>query len=298
VFYSFVSYFQSSDTTVVESIVVNLRAPRVLLAIMVGVGLAVAGAAFQATFSNPLASPDVLGVSSGAAFGAALGILLLDNDILTQVFAVIFGLLAISIVFLLCRSARSESILMIVLSGIIVAGLFSALVSMTKYVADPMSKLPEITFWLMGSLSGASYSKIEIAAPMFIIGLVVIYVMKWRLNILTLSDEEVRALGHNPGKVRWISVLASTLIVAAVVSLCGLVGWVGLVIPHVARMLVGSDNRYVIPMSIAIGGCFMLIMDTICRTVSVSEIPLSIMTALVGAPLFAALFIWKGKGWT
>ncbi|MDR1404369.1 MAG: iron ABC transporter permease [Candidatus Methanoplasma sp.] len=298
VFSAYITYFQGGETTVVESIVVNLRTPRVILALMAGAGLAVAGTASQSAFSNPLASPDVIGVSSGAAFGAAAGILLFNNDAATQLMAVAFGLAAIAAVFALCKSSRSDSILMIVLSGIIVAGLFSAMVSLVKYVADPMSKLPEITYWLMGTLSGASYSKIIVALPMFVAGMVLIYVMKWRLNILTLSDDEVRALGHNPKKVRWTAVLASTLVVAAVVSVCGLIGWIGLVIPHVARLLVGTDNRYVLPLCISIGGIFMLAMDTVARTASVEELPLSILTAIVGAPLFASIFIWRGRGWT
>ncbi|MDR3283424.1 MAG: iron ABC transporter permease [Candidatus Methanoplasma sp.] len=295
VFASYVSYFNGEGRTITEIVVINLRTPRVILALMVGMGLAAAGATSQSAFSNPLASPDVIGVSSGAAFGAALGILLFNHEAATQILAVTFGLAAIAIVFTLCKSSRSDSMLMIVLSGIIVAGLFSALVSLIKYVSDPMSKLPEITYWLMGTMSGASYSRIVVALPMFIAGMAMIYVMKWRLNILTLSDEEVMALGHNPKVVRWTAVFASTLVVAATVSLCGLVGWVGLVIPHVARLFVGTDNRHVIPMCMAVGGIFMLAMDTICRTVSVEEIPLSIMTAVVGAPLFAILFIWRGR---
>lgn len=281
----------------VQSVTLNIRLPRIILALLVGAGLAVAGAAFQATFSNPLASPDIIGISSGAAFGAAIGLLLFESMFLVQILAIAFGLVAITITFALSKAAKIDSILMIVLAGIIVAGFFSAMISLVKYVADPLLKLPEITFWLMGSMAGANYDKILLAAPMLIGGIVLVYLMKWRLNILALSEEEIRSFGINPRQTRWIAILAATLIVAATVSLCGQIGWVGLVIPHVSRIIVGSDNRRVIPASISIGACYLLAVDTLCRTLAASEIPLSIMTALIGAPLFAYLFLKKERAW-
>ncbi|MDO9522376.1 MAG: iron ABC transporter permease [Methanocorpusculum sp.] len=297
VYGAFLAFFGYPVETTIQSVVLNLRLPRILLALFVGAGLAIAGTAFQSTFSNPLASPDIIGVSSGAAFGAALGLLLFENMFIVQILAIIFGLAAIGITFALSKAAKTDSILMIVLAGIIVSGFFTAMISLVKYTADPLLKLPEITFWLMGSLAGANYEKIVIAAPLLLLGIIIIWIMKWRLNILALSEEEIQSCGINPKRTRWTIIIAATLIVAATVSLCGQIGWVGLVIPHVARMLVGSDNRYVIPASISIGACYLLIIDTLCRTISPSEIPLSIMTALIGAPLFAYLFLKKARSW-
>jgi len=297
VYGAFLTFFGFPVESTVESVVLNIRLPRIILALLVGGGLAIAGAAFQATFSNPLASPDVIGVSSGAAFGASLGILLFEEMYFVQILAIIFGILAIGITYLFSRLAKNDSVLILVLAGIIVAGFFTAMISLVKYLSDPLLKLPEITFWLMGSLVGADYQKILLALPLLLIGIFLLFMMRWRLNILALSEEEIYSLIHHPRLIRWITILSATFIVSATVSLCGQIGWVGLVIPHVSRLLVGTDNRFSIPAGLSIGACFLLIIDTICRTVSPSEIPLSIMTAAVGAPLFAYLFLSKGKNW-
>ncbi len=297
VYGAFISIFGYPVESTVQSVVINIRLPRIILALIVGAGLAVAGAAFQATFSNPLASPDIIGVSSGAAFGAAVGLLLFEDIFLIQGLAIVFGLVAIAITFALSKIAKTDSILMIVLAGIIVSGFFTAMISLVKFMADPLLKLPEITFWLMGSMAGADYEKILLASPLLVVGMVIIYLMRWRLNILALSEEEITSLGINPQLIRWIMIFSGTLLVAATVSLCGQIGWIGLVIPHVARLIVGSDNRYVIPVCISIGAGYLLIMDTLCRTISPAEIPLSIMTAAIGAPLFAYLFIKRGRTW-
>lgn len=297
VFASLLSFFDNGPITTYESVVINIRLPRIILGAMVGIGLAVAGATFQSAFSNPLASPDVIGVSSGAAFGAVIGIMAGFSPISIQLTALVMGLFAIALVYALCRASHTDSILMIVLAGIIVAGVFTALISLMKFVADPLTQLPDIVYWLMGSLTGASYSKIGIALPFLVIGLIIITMMKWRLNVISLSDEEMRALGHNPRYLRWTFIIAATMLVATCVSICGQIGWIGLVIPHVARLLVGSDNRLVIPFSASLGVTFVVAVDTVCRSAVEAEIPLSIMTALIGAPIFAILFIRRGRAW-
>jgi iron complex transport system permease protein len=277
--------------------VMNVRLPRALLALIIGAGLSVAGCCLQSVFSNPLASPDTLGVSSGAAFGAALGILLSNSIIVIQGSSLFFGLAAIVITWLISKVRERSNILMIVLAGVITSAFFSALVSCVKSVADPQSKLPEITFWLMGSLSGSSYSDLRLAAVLIIIPIFLLFLLRWRLNILVLPEEEITSLGMNARMIRWTVILLSTLIIAAGVSLCGQIGWVGLVIPHIARALTGSDHRVTIPAAMSIGATYLLIIDTLCRSLINAEIPLSILTAIIGLPIFAWIFFRKGGAW-
>ena len=278
-----------------EMIIWNVRLPRVIMALLVGAGLAVAGATFQAVFANPLASPDTLGVSSGAAFGAALAILFALNTAVVQSTAIVFGVIAIAVTFLLSRLKGNDNMLLIVLAGVIVSAFFTALVSAIKYVADPQEKLPEITYWLMGSLSGSSWQDLAFAAPLIVLGLLGIYLLRWRLNILMLSEEEIRSLGMKVAHIRWTVILLATMMIAASVSVVGQVGWIGLVIPHIARAIVGTDHRKIIPVSISMGAAFLVIIDTISRSVIAGEIPLSILTAIIGAPLFAFLYFRKGS---
>ena len=292
------SYALSPTGTAEETTVMGIRFPRIVMAMLVGSALAVAGTAFQSTLSNPLASPDVIGVSSASAFGAAFAIFLGLAVFPMQSLAVAMGLVALGVVFLLSRFARSSSILTIVLAGIIIAGVFNALISLIKYVADPLTQLPDITYWLMGSLSGKGYDTIAQALPLFVIGMGVILVLRWRLNIVSLDDEEIRALGHNPQALRWTFLVSATLLVAVSVALCGQIGWVGLVIPHMSRLIIGSDNSKVVPTSMVIGAAFMVFCDTVCRSLIAAEIPLSICTALIGAPIFAVLFIRRYRGWS
>ncbi|GHU55800.1 iron ABC transporter permease [Spirochaetia bacterium] len=277
-------------------IVVNTRLPRILLAMIVGAGISTAGCAFQAVFGNPLASPDTIGVSSGAAFGAAAAILLFSSAVVTQISAVCFGLLAIGITFMLSKRRGRNNILIIVLSGVIVGAFFSALVSYVKYTADPDSQLPEITFWLMGSMNGASFKKLLIGAPFIVVGIAGLMLIRWRLNILMLSEDEIASLGIRVKQTRWAVIILATIIVAASVSVCGEVGWVGLVVPHLSRAVAGTDNRKTLPVCALIGGTYLLVIDTLCRTVSPSEIPLSILTAILGAPLFAWLYFKRTGG--
>ncbi|MDR2394149.1 MAG: iron ABC transporter permease [Treponema sp.] len=281
-----------ADKTI-ASVVFNVRLPRILLALAAGGGLSLAGAASQAVFGNPLASPDITGVESGASFGAAIGLLFSFPMLGVQVLALLFGCTAIAMSFLMSRIRNNGNLLVIILAGIIVSSLFSALVSLVKYTADPFSKLPAITFWLMGSMTGASFDKLTYPFCAIAAGSVVIMLQRWRLNALALRDDEIRALGMYPARMRWQIIICASMIVSAVVSVCGQIGWVALVIPHIARSVFGWDNRKVIPASLAIGAGYMLAVDTIARSLTASEIPLSILTAIIGAPVFGFLYFRK-----
>ena len=271
------------------SIVINLRLPRILMAIIVGAGLTCAGNTFQSLFSNPLATPDILGVTSGTCVGAILAIILSCSILETQLIALVFGLASVCFTLKIAGKNDGRSMVYLVLAGTIASSLFNAVGSLLKYTADPQDKLPEITYWLMGSFTSASYQKILIGCPLIIAGIAVIYLLRWRLNILSLSDDEARASGISIKQTRMLFILASTLITASAVSMCGQVGWIGLLIPHCARMLVGSNNRYVVPVSLSLGASFMILIDTLSRTISIIELPLSILTAIIGAPVFISL---------
>ena len=275
-------------------VVFNVRLPRILLAFIVGAGLAVVGCCFQSIFSNPLASPDTLGVSAGAAFGAALGILLSLSIAGVQALALGFGMVAIVLTFALSNMRKGSGILMVVLAGVITSAFFNALISAIKYLADPTTKLPEITYWLMGSMVGASYFDLSSAIPLIGIPCVLLILLRWKLNVLMLPENESMSLGVKPRTLRWIIILLGTLIVASCVSVCGQVGWVGLVIPHMARRVVGTNHQYLLPASISMGGTYLLIIDTLARSLSSGEIPLSILTALIGLPIFVVLYFKKG----
>lgn len=273
----------------VRAVIFELRIPRILMAIAVGGGLGCAGAACQALFSNPLATPDILGVTSGTCVGAILAILLSFNMAGIQATALFFGLFSVFVTLRISSGKRGISILFLVLSGVMISSLFNALSSLLKYTADPMDKLPQITYWLMGSFTGASYRKLLIGSPMILIGTVLIYLLRWQFNILSLSEDEARASGIHLKRMRILLVLAITMITASSVSMCGQVGWVGLLIPHCARMMTGSNNRLVIPMSISLGASFLILIDTLSRTLTVIELPLSVLTAILGAPFFILL---------
>ncbi len=276
-------------TDTMHTTIFNIRLPRILLALLAGAGLSVAGASFQGIFSNPVATPDTLGVATGASFGAVLGILFGVNMILVQVFALIAGVAAAGIVFSISKIRGTSSIIMIVLAGMVVAALFQSMVSLVKFTADPQDTLPAITFWLMGSLTGTTFDTLAVSAPFIIIGCIIIFILRWRLNAMSLNEDEAKALGINVKQMRIIVILAATMVTAAVVSVCGLIGWVGLLIPHISRMVFGNDNRSVIPASIGLGALFMLVIDTIARSMTAAEIPVSILTAVIGAPFFIIL---------
>lgn len=276
-----------------ESLIINIRLPRVLTALIVGGGLTAAGIAFQALFSNPLATPDILGVTSAASLGAVLGIILSLGTMGIQVLAMIFGLLSILITINLVKRDET-SMIMLVLAGIIVSSLANALASLLKYTADPMDKLPQITYWLMGSFGRTSYKNLALAGPLILISMFVIYKMRWSLNLLSLSEDEARSLGINVKRTRLIFILAATLITASSVSICGQIGWIGLIIPHLVRLMVGSNNLYTLPLGISFGAGFMVLIEALSRTVSVIELPISILTAIIGAPIFIILMRRSG----
>jgi iron complex transport system permease protein len=281
-------------------VLLQVRFPRILAGVLIGAGLATSGAAYQGLFRNPMVSPDILGASAGAGFGAASGILLGFGIVGIECMSFAFGLAA---VLLTCaaagRLARSgDPILTLVLVGILVGSIFTALVSLAKYVADPYSKLPAITFWLMGSLAAIHVRDVEFALAPMLVGLVPLVLLRWNLNVLSFGEEEARALGAATGKLRWIIILCATLLTASAVSVAGMVGWVGLVIPHLARMIVGPDYRVLLPASLLLGGTYMLLVDDLARTILSTEIPLGILTSLVGAPFFLYLLMRAQRGWT
>ncbi len=281
----------------VETIVLQIRLPRAILAMFVGAGLSVSGAAFQGMFRNPLVSPDILGVTAASGFGAALALLLSRGAFELELIAFLFGILGVGLTYLLARTYRSTPVLMLVLSGVIVAAFFSALLSGAKYLADPESKLPAITYWLLGSLNGSSMQSLKLALPPIILGGAGLMLVRWRLNVLSMGDAEARSLGVRTDRLKGIIIVCTTLITAAAVSVCGIVGWVGLVIPHLARMWVGPDHRALLPAACSIGATYLLLIDDVARTASASEIPLGILTAIVGAPFFAYLLRKTQGGW-
>lgn len=285
------------DEGMTYSVIFNVRLPRIFLAMLVGSGLACAGAAFQGLFTNPMATPDTLGVARGASFGAVLAMMFDANLIVIQLMALVFGLLACYITYNISKLKGKSSIVMIVLGGMVVSSLFQAFVSLAKYLADPQDKLPSITYWLMGSMSAASYHTLLLGGPFIIIGIVLIFALRWRLNILSLNEEEAKSMGINLKFMRILVIIAASLITSACVSMCGQVGWIGLLIPHIARMIMGSNNKTVIPVSISMGAVFMLIIDTFARSATSAEIPLSILTAIIGAPFFISLLRKTGGAW-
>lgn len=276
-----------------ESLIFNIRLPRVLTALLVGAGLTAAGISFQSLFSNPLATPDILGVSSSASLGAILGILLSFDTMGIQMLALLTGLFSIFITINIVKKDET-SMMSLILAGIIVSSLANALSSLLKYTADPMDKLPQITYWLMGSFGRTSYKNLLLAGPLIIISIIVIYKMRWSLNILSLSEDEAISLGVNVKKTRLIFIFAATLITASSVSICGQIGWIGLIIPHLVRLIVGPNNLYTLPLGLSLGAGFMVLIEAFSRTVSVIELPISILTAILGAPIFIVLMRKSG----
>lgn len=273
----------------ITTIVFEIRLPRIIGAFVVGAALAMAGSAFQGIFKNPLVSSDLLGVSNGAGFGAALAILLSGLNVVTQIFAFVFGLISLSITYLISKSYKNGGILVLVLSGVAISAFFGALVSAVKFVADPDDKLPEIVYWLMGSLASITVDKLIMISVPIIIGVVVLMLLRWRINLLSMGDEEAQALGLNPSRTRLVVIAACTLLTSAAVSISGIIGWLGLVIPHMTRMIVGPDNKILIPASLSLGASFLLLIDNISRAVISIEIPIGILTAVIGVPIFLYL---------
>lgn len=278
-----------------EAAVINIRLPRIALACLVGCCLSLAGTAYQSVFGNPMAAPDILGASSGACFGAALAILLgfSCSGITGMAFA--FSLLTIVLVYLIGIRTRGSRAVSILLAGVMVSSLFSAGTSFIKLVADPGNQLPAITYWLMGSLSGTRLSDVGFALVPMTLGALPLLLLRWRINILTLGDEEAATLGVNTGALRLTVVLCATFLTAASVAVSGMIGWVGLVIPHLSRKLVGNDCRSLLPASMLMGALFLLLVDDISRNLLATEIPIGILTALIGAPFFIYLMTRRGN---
>jgi iron complex transport system permease protein len=282
---------------IMETVIFNIRLPRILAAILIGAALATSGASFQGLFRNPLVSPQILGVTFGAGFGAALAIVLSGNSVVIQLAAFGFALLAVGTSWLISARVRGNPTLTLVLAGMAIGALFTALTSLMQYIADPEDELPEIVFWLMGSLASIKMSDLFPVAIIILGGITILMLIRWRINVLSMGEEEAKALGVNTTLLRAIIIVCASLITAAAVSISGMIGWVGLVIPHVGRMLVGPCNKKLLPVSALLGGIYMLFIDNLCRTVLAVEIPIGILTAIVGVPFFLYL-IRKGKqGW-
>lgn len=281
-----------------EYVLLHVRLPRIAGAVLVGASLAAAGTVYQGIFRNPMVSPDILGASAGACFGAALGILLSLSDIGVELLAFAMGLLAVIIAYSFSSAIghRLDDVLALVLSGMVVGNLFQAFTSGVKFVADPNSQLPEITFWIMGSLANVHEGNIPVLAGVFAVSAVAIATICWRLNVLSCGDDEALALGVNVSRTRKVAIIASTLLTSASVAISGMVGWVGLIIPHLTRLLVGSDHRVSVPASMLMGASFLLVVDDLCRSIYTTEIPLSILTSLIGAPLFIYLMMKSRRG--
>ena len=287
--------FGGEVSDLVYKTVWNIRLPRIILAMLVGGGLAAAGCAFQSLFANPLATPDTLGVASGASFGAALAILMGFSMVGIQLTSLIAGGAAVLLTWL-GGSKKGSGLNTIVLSGIMMGSLFNALVSLVKYIADAEDQLPASTFWLMGGLNSAGWKNIALGAPAIVGSVVLLWLLRWRMNLLPLTEDEARASGVNMKALRGITVLCATLITASSVSMCGQVGWVGLLIPHICRMKFGSNHLSLLPASVSLGATFMILVDTLARSATASEIPISILTAIIGAPFFVILMRRSG-GW-
>jgi iron complex transport system permease protein len=272
-----------------ERIVLLVRAPRVMLAALSGAGLAVCGAALQGVFRNPLVSPDILGISQGAAFGGALAIMLGVWGLPLIAIVFVAGMAALMLVGLLARVGGRTETVTVILSGLVVSSIFSAIVSLLQFVADPESSLPAIVYWLMGSFASATWQRALIATPGLVLGTVLLWSLRFRLNILSLDEAEAKSLGVRTERERWLIFSLVAVVVGSQVAVSGIIGWIGIVIPHAARLLVGHDHRAMLPASILLGATFTLVIDTLARTATAAEIPLGVITALVGAPIFAVL---------
>lgn len=275
-------------------VLAKIRLPRILAAALVGAALSTAGASYQGCFRNPMVSPDLLGAASGAGFGAALAILCAFQYWGITLSAFVFGLLAVALAGFIGRRGRGDRSLSLVLAGIVVSALFTGGTSFIKLVADTDSTLPAITYWLMGSLSSIRGADVRFAAVPIGAGLVVLFLLRWRLNLLTMGEDEARSMGVNTNRLRLAVILAATLMTSASVAISGMIGWIGLVIPHFVRILFGYDYRQVIPASALLGAAFLIAVDDVARVAATAEIPIGILTSFIGAPIFI-LLITKGE---
>jgi len=282
----------------IETVVFRVRGPRVLASMVVGGALAVSGAVYQGLFRNPLVSPDILGVSSGAALGAVLGIYFSLGMVGIQVLAFAVGLGAVAAVYLIGTFLRHhDPILTLVLAGVVIGTLLGSVVGLIKYLADPYNQLPAITFWLLGSLTGITPADLWSILPAIAAGLVPLYLLRWRINVMTLGDEEAQALGVDTQRIRLVVIAAATLMSAAAVSVSGIIGWIGLLIPHFARLLVGPDFARLLPAAVLLGAGYLLGVDTLARTISTIEVPLGVLTAFIGTPFFIWVLAVSHRAW-
>lgn len=275
------------------AVIWQIRMPRIFAAVMVGACLAGSGAAYQSMFRNPLVSPDILGVSAGAGLGAVLGIVLNQSLFTVQILAFVFGLASVSIVYMVSLAIkRHDQVLVLVLSGVAVGAFITAFISLITVLSDPYGQLASITFWLMGGLGSVSMSELKLALPFALIGLLPLFLLRWRVDLLSLPDDEARALGLNTHNLRRLLIIASTLTAASVVSFAGIVAWVGLLVPHLARLLVGPVFSRLLPASLVLGAVFLLITDTLSRSIAGIEIPIGVLTSLLGVPFFMVLLVY------
>lgn len=281
-----------------ETVIFNIRIPRISAAVLVGAALSAAGAAYQGLFKNPLVSPDILGASAGAGFGAALAIFCSMGMVGIQVMSFVMGIFAVMFAYLVGSRFRSDPLLALVLAGILIGSIFTAMTSLLKYAADTEDKLPAITYWLMGSLASTTKNDIKFSIIPLVLGALPMYLLRWRLNVLALGEEEAQALGLNTSRLKVVVIFCATLMTAASVSISGLIGWVGLLVPHMARLLVGPNYKVLMPLSLILGGLYLLLVDNVARTASSVEIPLGILTALIGAPFFIFLITRRKGGWS
>lgn len=277
-----------------QSVVVNIRLPRILAAVIIGAGLSVSGTAYQGMFRNPMVSPDLLGASTGAGFGASLAIVCSLSYTAITLSAFLFGLLAVAFSYIISKTSRMQKTVAMILAGVIVGSLFQSGTSLIKLISDSENQLPAITYWLMGSLASVKTDDVRFLIIPVLIGIVPLYLLRWKINLLTISEAESRSLGAETEKLRLITVICSTLITSACVSVSGMIGWVGLVIPHFCRMVFGQNYRKLIPSSMIAGATFLLLTDDLARVLTTSEIPLGILTSAVGAPVFIYLIVSGG----
>ncbi|MCH1919807.1 iron ABC transporter permease [Shewanella sp. A3A] len=274
----------------------QIRLPRVLAALLIGAALAAAGTAYQGMFRNPLVSPDILGVSAGAGAGASLAILLGLSMAGIQLFAFAGGLMVVALVCVIAQfTRRQDPVLSLVLIGIAVGTLCGAFISLIKVLADPYTELPSITFWLLGGLNTITVADLSTTAPLLLIGILPLWLLRWRMNLLSLPDDEARAMGVNVTQLRWVLIVAATLVTASAVSIAGIIGWVGLVVPHICRIMTGANNVRLLPCAMAVGAILLLVTDTMARTISHVELPLGILTAMIGAPFFLLLLMRRER---
>lgn len=285
------------NSQLIQNIIVEIRFPRVVASILIGASLAISGVAFQSMFRNPLVSPGILGVLSGASFGAALGMIIFKNFILIQASSFIFGVVAVSIALFISMFNKQNQVILLILGGVVSSAFFSSLLSITKYMADPYNQLPAIVYWLMGSLALIDKQTIYIVTIPILLGILLMIFLSKYLNILSLGDEEARSLGINVKLIRFTFIITATFISALTVVLAGMIGWVGLVIPHIARMLFGSNNILIVPVTALLGAIYLLIIDNISRMLFSVEIPIGILTSLIGIPFFAYALKNVKKGW-